>query len=413
MALNTVKLRSLFRKGIYTTLAIALVACSKDDNGSEPTPTGESVYTLGLGVTTTEGTTNYVVSTSDLMSGTITLINNGVLQEGYRDYANIGNYFQAVGGLGLTDVNSYYVDAANQVAVKTGLNLQARPVDTQDPDGTGKTILAVTLPAKPTEGTDMSFLTVDVASNTVTRTVKVPVNKETFPMDNQWILHTGIAVRGNQAFQTILPFDADGWKTNKTDKTYVAVYSYPDFKFSKLIEDDRTGAAGAFGTRSGIFATESGDIYTISHSGYGYSQRTKAPAVLKIAAGTSEFDKNYIFKTADVTNGGRIVHAIYIGNNKLFATVSTGDQASQWADDNLKFAIVDLAAKSITAVTDSPTFSGNGGRSFAAFHRDGKAYAAATVNGVLNIYEIDLAKASARKGAQVNASFVGGLGQIK
>jgi len=412
MALNTLKLKSLFRNGLYTALAIALVSCSNDDS-NEPTPAEGEVYTLGLGVTTGNATTNYVVTTNDLMSGTITLVNNGFLQEGYRDYNNIGNHFQAIGGLGLNDVNSYYVDANNQVAVKTGLNLQARPVDTRDIDGTGKSMLAVTLPAKPAEGTDFTFMTIDVASNAISRTVKVPVTKATFPIDDQWLLHTGIAISGSKAFQTILPFDSEGWKTSKTDKTYVAVYSYPDFKLEKVIEDERTGPAGAFGTRSGVFATESGDVYTISHSGYGYSQRTKEPAILKIAAGTTVFDNNYLFKTADVANGGRVVHAIYVGNNKLFATVSTGTQATQWADENLKFAIVDLAAKTITAVKDSPTFSGNGGRSFAAFHSNGKAYAAATVNNVLNIYEVDLSNATIRKGAQVNATFVGGLGQIK
>ncbi|MFD2966943.1 DUF4374 domain-containing protein [Sphingobacterium bambusae] len=408
MASHTLKLKSLFRNGIYTALAIALVSCSDD-----PTPTQAGVYTLGLGVSTPDGTTNYVATTNDLMSGTITLVNNGFLQEGYRDYDNIGNHFQAIGGLGINDVNSYYVDANNQVAVKTGLNLQARPVDTRDVDGTGKSMLAVTLPADPKDGPEFTFMTIDVASNAISRTVKVPVSKTTFPIDDQWLLHTGIAIRGNKAFQTILPWDSQGWKTNKTDKTYVAVYSYPDFKLEKVIEDDRTGPAGAFGTRSGVFATESGDVYTISHSGFGYSKSTKAPAILKIASGATEFDKNYIFQTAEVAGGGRIVHAIYVGNNKLFASVGSGTQANQWDDKNLKFAIVDLAAKTITPVTGSPTFTGDGGRSFAAFHKNGKAYAAATVNNVLNIYEIDITNATIRKGAQVNATFVGGIGQIQ
>lgn len=410
--MNTSIVKQIFSSSLYAALAITAISCSDDENPA-PTPAGDNVYTLGLGVTTAEGTTNYVLQTDDLMSGTLSLINNGILQDGYRDYTTVGNHFYAIGGLGVTDVNTYYVDAANQLAVKTGLNLMDRPVDALDIDGTGKSLLAVTLPSSPVDGTEMSFLTIDVASNTISSTEKVTVDKETFPIGNDWMLHTGIAVRGNQAFQTILPFDSEGWKTNNTDRVYVAVYSYPGFELEKIIEDDRTGPAGAFGTRSGIFATESGDVYTVSHGGYGYSQTTKEPTILKIAAGTAEFDEDYVFRTADVTNGGRIVHAIYLGNNKLFATVSTGEQASQWADDNLKFAIVDLAAKTITAVADSPTFRGNGGRSFAAFYHDGKAYAAATVNDVLNIYEIDVANATLRKGAQVDASFVGGLGQLK
>lgn len=410
--MNTIKLKQIFRNGLFAVLAISLAACSNNDDPA-PAPTDGNVFTLGLGVTTTEGTTNYVLQTNDLMSGKLSLMNAGFLQDGYRDFTTVGNYFFSIGGLGLTDVNTYFVDASNEVAVKTGLNLNARVTDAQDIDGTGKTLLAVTLPANPTDGTDMSFLTIDAASNAITSTKKVSVNKDNFPIGDEWMLHTGIAVRGDKAFQTIVPFDAVGWKTSKTDKAYVAVYSYPEFELEKIIEDDRSGPAGAFGTRSGIFATESGDVYTISHSGYGYTQRTKEPAILKIAAGTSEFDQDYLFETAEAENGGRIVHAIYVGNNKLFATVSAGTQATQWADENLKFAIVDLAEQTITAVAGSPTFTGNGGRSFAAFHRNGKAYASASVNNILNIYEIDIANASIRKGAQVDASFVGGLGQIK
>lgn len=410
--MNTIKLKQIFRNGLYAVLAISLAACSNNDDPA-PAPADGNVFTLGLGVATTEGITNYVLHTNDLMSGKLSLMNAGFLQDGYRDFVTVGNYFFSIGGLGLTDVNTYFVDASNEVVVKTGLNLNARVTDAQDIDGTGKTLLAVTLPAKPTDGTDMSFLTIDVASNAITSTKKISVNKDNFPIGDEWMLHTGIAVRGDKAFQTIVPFDAVGWKTSKTDKAYVAVYSYPEFELEKIIEDDRSGPAGAFATRSGIFATESGDIYTISHSGFGYTQRTKEPAILKIAAGTSEFDKEYLFKTAEAENGGRIIHAIYVGNNKLFASISTGNQATQWADENLKFAIVDLAEQTITAVAGSPTFTGNGGRSFAAFHRNGKAYASASVNNILNIYEIDIANASIRKGAQVDASFVGGLGQIK
>ncbi len=408
--MNTVK--QLFKGSICATLALAALACNKDDDNDTRIPLGNTAYLLGVGVSTAEATTNYVVPVQDLMGGTISLINNGMLQQGYRDYAQAGRNFYSIGGLGVTDVNTYYADGS-WLGTKTGLNFVEGVTDAKDLDGTGKSLLAVAVPANATAGTAMTFVTVDAASNAITRTETVPINNASFPIGEEWILHTGIAVRGNQAFQTFLPFDGTGWATNHTDKAYVAVYSYPDFELEKVIEDGRTGPAGAFGTRSGIFATESGDIYTVSHSGYGYSQRTKEPAILKIAAGTTVFDSDYLFRTADVANGGRIVHALYVGNNKLFASVSTGTQASQWADDNLKFAIVDLAAKTITAVAGSPTFSGNGGRSFAAFHENGKAYAAATVAGVLNVYEIDVAAATLRKGAQVDASFVGGLGRIK
>ena len=407
-------LNKLLKNGLYAFVALMLLSC-KDDNNPDPEPPegDEKVYALGLGVTTTEATTNYVLQTSDLMNGTLSLINNGLLQQGYRDYAQVGSNFYSVGGLGVTDVNTIYLDESGKIATRTGLNLITGVTDFKDVDGKGNTVLAVAVPAGPSDGTDVEFVLVDVAQNSIKSTAKVPVRG--IHTGGDWMWHTGIVVRGNQAFQTFSPFNID-WTTTDTDTALVAVYSYPEFQLQKVIKDPRTGPAGAFGTRSGIFVTESGDIYTVSHTGYGYSQGTKAPAILKIPSGSTDFDGSYYFNTADAANGGRIVHALYIGNNKLFATIRAGErlaEAQQWVDDNLKFAIVDLASREIKAVSGSPVFSGNGGRSFAALHDDGKVYTAATVDGVCNIYEIDVAQATSKKGAIVDATFVGGLARLK
>lgn len=404
--------KTFYKAGLLAMLALASFSCKDDDdNNTDPVDEADKVYVLGLGVTTTTATTNYVLQTSDLMTGTLTLVNNGILQNGYRDFTRVGDYFYSVGGLGITDVNTLSLDVSGKLTTKTGLTFDAGIADYKDLDGTGKTLLGVAT-ATPTTGTNALFFQVDAASNTITKSVNVPMNT-VYPASQDWWIHTGIVVSGNQAFQTFAPFDLSTYATKNTDTAYVAVYSYPDFAFQKTIKDARTGPAGAFGTRSGIFKTESGDIYTVSHTGYGYSKSTKDAAILKIANGQTVFDQSYFFNTATAANGGRIVHALYIGNNKLFAEISSGAQSSQWADENLRFAIVDLSAKTITAVTNSPTFAGNGGRSFAAMYDDGKAYAAATVNGVCNIYQIDVATATATKGAVVEASFVGGIARLK
>lgn len=406
-------LNRCLKNGLYALIALALFSCKDDDNNVDPGPPeeDEKVYVLGLGVTTTEATTHYVLQASDLMNGTFSLINNGTLQQGYRDYAQVGSNFYSVGGLGVTDVNTIYVDESGKIATRTGLNLITGVTDFKDVDGQGNTVLAVAVPAAPADGTDAEFVLIDVAQNSIKSTVKQPVRG--VHAGGDWLWHTGIVVRGNQAFQTFTAFNAD-WTTTDTDTAFVAVYSYPEFQLQKVIKDARTGPAGAFNTRSGIFVTESGDIYTVSHTGYGYSQSTKDAAILKIPSGSSDFDESYYFNTANAANGGRIIHALYIGNNKLFVSIRPGERAeSQWADDNLKFAIVDLASREIKAVSGSPVFTGNGGRSFAATYDDGKVYTAATVDGVCNIYEIDVAQATAVKGAVVEASFVGGLARLK
>lgn len=408
--MNTIK--QLFKTSVFAALAITAVSCSKDKTGNTTT-VGDKVYALGLGVTTSTATTNYVLQTSDLMTGTISLTNNGILQDGYRDYFFGGTgTFYSVGGLGVTNVNTYTLDASSKLTGKTGLTFEQAAVDFKD-DGTAKTIVGVSIPTSATVGLNAEFFTVDIASNALVAKVNVPMNS-IHPSAQDWFLHTGMQVRGAQFFQTFYPINNATYKTLNTDTNYVAIYSYPGFVLSKVIKDTRTGPSGSFGTMSGIFQTENGDLYTVSHEGYGYSQSTKPAGILKITAGTTEFDQTYFFNTATATNGGKIVHAKYIGSNKLFAEITTDSNVgSQWTDTGLKFAIVDLVNQTITAVSGTPTFTGNGGRSLAAVVDEGKVYAAATVNGVCNIYQIDVATATCTKGAVISASFLGGIARLK
>ncbi|EDM36219.1 hypothetical protein PBAL39_20089 [Pedobacter sp. BAL39] len=393
---------------LLAALTIAVTSCSKDKVSNEEI-TGDKVYVLGLGVTANGESTNYVLPTNDLMNGTLSLVGKGLLQEGYRDYVKIGSFFFSIGGLGVTAVDGLYLDASNKIATRTGLNFGRAADELKDLDGTGKSMLVVNMPGSETEGTNAEFVTVDVASNAITKRVNVPMQSVSPINGTDWWRNSGIVVRGNQAFQTFFAFDKISWATTKTNEVTVAVYSYPDFQFQKVIRDTRVGPAGTFFMRSGIFMTESGDIYTVSHNGYGFSQSTKDAGILKIAAGSSEFDQSYYFNTAQATNGGRIVRAAYIGNNKLFAQISTGAQASQWTSDNLKFAIVDLVTKQITAVRNSPTYSG----AEDVLYDDGKVYATAVVNSVNNIYQIDVATATATKGAIVDATYVKSIARLK
>ena len=408
-------IKQLLKTTLFAGLAITAVYCSKNDNN--PTPVGgDKVYALGIGVTTSTATTNYVVQASDLMNGKITVAGNGLLQTGYRDYAVSGSTFYSIGGLGITDVNVLTLDATNKLATKTGLTFDIANDQFIDVDGTGKTMLGISSPASPTVGLNAKFYTVDVASNAITNRGEVAMNS-IHPSNQDWIFHSGMQVRGAQLFQAYYPVNYTTYDTKNTDTNYVAIYSYPGFKLEKVIKDARTGPSGAFNTRSGLFKTESGDLYAVSNSSFanGYSQSTKPAGILKINAGTTEFDKDYYFNTDAAANGGKIAHAIYIGNGKLFAAVTTVAPtiADKWADNNLRYAIVDLNARTITRIANAPVYKGEGGRSFAALVDEGKVYTAITLNGVTNIYQTDIATATATKGAEVEGSFLGGIARLK
>ncbi len=408
-------IKGLFKTTLFVALATVAVSCSKSNN-NEPIPAGSKVYALGIGVTTSTATTNYVVQASDLMKGKISLVGKGILQEGYRDYGFGGSTFYSIGGLGVTDVNAITLNTADQLATKTGLTFELANNDFIDVDGTGKTMLGVSIPVSPTQGLNAKFYTVNVAGNTISNRGEVPMTN-IYPSDQDWFFHSGLQVRGSQVFQTFYPADYTTYNTKNTNEVYVAIYSYPGLTLEKVITDTRTGPAGAFNTRSGLFKTESGDLYTVSTTSFanGYSQSTKPAAILKIKAGTTVFDQEYYFNTDAATNGGKVAHAIYIGNGKLFAAVTTVPPtlADKWSDNNLRYAIVDLNAKTITPVANAPVYKGNGGRSFPALIDEGKIYSAITANGVTNIYQTDIATATATKGAEIEGSFLGGIARLK
>lgn len=408
--MKTIKL-SAIALCLATSSALLFSACSKDGDDTTPTPpVGDKVYLIGAGVTTPSGSTNYILQTSDLSSGKISLINNGILQDGYREYIGMGSYFFSIGGLGVNDVISYSLNNENQVVPREGLVFQNGASDYIDVNKDGKTLLGAVVTTDDKYEGNAEFFIVDVASNTIAKKVLIPAKTVYNGNHNIGWNHTGVAIRGNKAFQTVYPI-SKSFATPDFDRTYVAVYSYPDFTFEKLIEDTRATPAGAPLLNSGIFSTESGDLYTVSHDGYGYDQHAaaKKPTILKIANGAETFDADYIFHTEDVANGGKVIRANYIGGGKLLAQLKTGTQNGAWDQTGLSLAIVDLVAKTITPVQGTPTYDG----AEAVFVDEGKAYVSAKVGNALNIYVVDLAAATATKGVEIEATYVKGLGRIR
>ena len=396
--------------------AVLASACDKNDD-KQPDPIlvdGDEAYVIGVGVGSGSSSSHYLVQAKDLLSGKISLLNNGILQEGYREYLNINNFFYAIGGLGVHNVDAYYIANDNQLTAKTGLSFD-NGADDYMAVGNGKTLLGVKVATDANYDGNVEFTTIDTdnysfLNNKTTVSVKdIYVAKD---KDHGWS-HSGLAISGNKAFQTIFPISSSstGWATPNVDTTYVAVYSYPEFKLEKVIKDTRTGPAGAPVNISGIFATESGDVYTIFHAGYGFDHKNKLkdPAILRIKAGTDVFDQDYYFKTEGIPNGGKIIKATYVGNNKLLAQMYTKEQATQWDQKDLTYAIVDLVEQRITAVKNSPVYE----FSESAFVDGDKAYVPAKVGATLNIYQIDIPTATATKGVEIEASFVKGIGKLK
>ncbi len=410
-------------KSVFAASLLLLNSCSDDDDNAPVAPAASN-FVLGVGVTDSNfNTSNFVLATDNVMSGTISLQGQGILQDGYRDYATGGNTFYSIGGLGVTDVNAYSIAADSTLQVRNNLTFPLQIDGFREVDDTGNTMVGISVPQDQTANAAILFYTVDIATNTIETTGQVPFSSVNPDVANSRIFTTGMQVSGDKLYQTFYLINRNDFNTPNTDTQYVAIYNYPEFTLDTVISDTRFGPAGAFNTRSGIFTTANGDLYTVSNSNFGFTQATKPAGILRIPAGTTSFDPNYTFNTETTANGGKIIHAISIGNGRLFAAVSskvlegpdgTNGFGNVYSDTNLRLAIVDLLNQTITPVSGAPEYTGNGGRSFAAFQDGNLVYSSiADDNGVVNIYRTNINTATATKGAVVEGTFVGGIAKIE
>lgn len=410
--------KQLFSKGLLATMALLAVACKKNSTNTEPA--GQATYVLGVGITTSSGTTstttNYVIKANDLTSGTITPVGNGLTLTGYRDYAQGNNTVFALGGLGVTDVNGITQDASGKLTVSGTASLDIAGDDIVQVDNSQ--MLEFKYPSIA-QGNNAVFNFINIDSKGITKTYTSPVAP--LVAGGDYPVYTGMVIRDNQMFVSYMHFDAS-YNTNHVDTNYVAIYSYPEIKYQTTITDTRTGPTGAWETKDGLFKDEKGDIYAMSSSNIsnGYSKSTKPGGFLRIKSGTTAFDQSYFFNT-DLL-GGKISHIKYLGNGLVFATISTltnQTAADRWGDKNLKMSIIDVYNQKITDVklsggtVTSLIHNGNGGRSFPVLYDNGKVYYTATINNSTNIYVVDVASATATKGAAVDATFVGGIFKMK
>jgi hypothetical protein len=408
--------RFLFQS-LVACVALTAMSCSDSEDPSTPEPEGEASYVLGMGVTSSGTNTNYVVKAKDLMTGKISPVGNGLALIGYRDFSQGNNTVFAIGGLGEVNVNGITQDAAGKLTLSGSATFDRAGSDIQQVDP--KQMLALEYPVQA-GGDKARFYFVDIDTKAITKNFSTPVAP--LIAGGDYPVYTGMAVRGNQLFVSHMHMDAD-YNTDHVDTNYVAVYSYPELKFEKLITDARTGPSGAFQTKNGLFSTENGDIYAMSSSNIsnGYSKVTKPGGFLRIKNGETAFDPSYFFNTDKL--GGKVSHIKYLGNGLLFATISTIEKQSfkddRWGDKKLKMAIIDINNQKITDVkleggsVNDLIHDGNGARSFPVLSDAGKVYYTITTAAGTNIYQIDVASATAKKGAAVEATFVGGIFKVK
>lgn len=376
--------------------SLTLSSCDDDLSGEQEIP--NAPYVLSLGVTSSGNTSYYVVSTDNLMEGTINAVGKGIEQNGYHDYQQGGNTIFCIGGLGVTN-------ATGVVRGSDGLlKEQGEFVFNNSINGfcqvDGNTMVALELPSNKESGNKLTFYTVDAHTAAITsKNSKTSVS----PIDNlDWPSITGMAHSGGNLYVTYTPMNSKTFETAYTDTCFVAVYSYPEFKFVKLMKDTRMGPGGSWNAFNGFVKDEEDNLYVMSNSAIsnGYSQSTKHAGFLRIKKGSTTFDEDYFFDFEQATGGLKPAHIQYIGNGLVFAEVSTITPQTandRWGDKSLKCCIIDLKNKTVKDVEGIPVHNGNGGRRFACLIENGYAFLPVSTTDGIYIYRTDIATAKAER----------------
>jgi len=388
--------------------AFTLSSCDDDMGNME---IAHQPYAISLGITSGGTTTYYVVTADDLMDADaeINAIGKGLEQNGYRDYQQAEQTIFSIGGLGVTSATGIRRDADGYLQETGSYIFTNTPIGFCKVDAT--TMAALELPTDAAPGQRLNFYTVDISSMAIKSKVSTtPVA----PMDDHdWPSVTGMEYAGGKLYVSYEPMSPVNWASNYADTSFVAVYSYPDFRFEKLIKDTRFGNIGSWNAFNGFQKDEDGNLYAMSNTSTanGFSVSPKNSGFLRIKAGELAFDPDYTFDYQALT-GQKVIHWQYLGNGKVYAEVTTRLDAGAWSDADLKCCIIDLIRQESTDIEGIPVHNGNGGRRFACLSEGGYVYAPIATADGLYIYRTDVSTAKAVRGARLAATFAAGIFRI-
>ena len=453
-----------------STVALAVVAaCETNTN----IPTGGTQdndavrpYVLATQGTFTGNTTNALVTASDLNSGVVGMT-NGLVNDGASYWVFYGDKYL----YGLT-YNQGNAGTTRSYVMNDDYTLAARPAEYAVRRFTtfgiyDRYIMTFSTGDGPAEWADangfipksflVSYLDVEAETYATNNTLEEHYLSENFLGNGEFVTLAGVEEVDGKIFSAAVPMGlsqygvkAEGGKwvkpgnedlvkteaggsgsgaykegelqwTQYPDECWVAIFEDETLAERKLIRTDKISyACGRNKSQyyQMIWTAESGDVYVFSPS-YAKSmaderQQTTLPAgVVRIKAGTEEFDPNYYVNIEALTNGISFLRTWYIGGSKFLMLMYDMPLAPATTMTASRLAIFDVESASLTYVEGLPSAERISGFGTAPYSEDGKCYIAVTLtDDHPAIYAIDAATAVATKGLTVEATQIGGIGRL-
>ena len=464
--------KNFFLTGLFATAmaGLTLTACDDDpstggDDGGDDDNNAE--YVIAASVTASGNTTNVLVNTESLDEGTVTTINNGVVNDGAtywvffkEQYLYALTYNQGEAG----GTRSYIMDASGELK-KRSAEFGVKRFTTYGIYD--KYIMTSSTGDGPTEWNDengytpkvflLSYLDPAAETFTTNDTQNKAYLSENFLGTGEYVTLSGMLEHNNKIYTAAVPMglsqygtkDQNGkwvlpgnedlvkkesggsnssaykkdelqW-TQYPNECWVAIFDDATMTSKKLIKTDKISyAAGRMKSQyyQMIWAADNGDVYVFSPSFAktmtDARQKTTLPAgVVRIPSGSTEFDDYYCNLEA-LTNGNSFLRSWHIADDYFMLLMydrpltETGYVANQ-------LAIFKAGDKKLTYVTGLPSTDQISGFGNEPYVEKGNAYVTVTFNeggGNPAIYKINPATATATKGLTIEATQVSGVGKL-
>ena len=209
--------------------------------------------------------------------------------------------------------------------------------------------------------------------------------------------------------------------TQYPDECWVAIFDDETLSNKRLIKTDKISyAAGRYNSQyyQMIWGTDNGDIYVFSPS---YAkmmsdvrQQTTLPAgVVRIKAGSMEFDDSYYVNIEALTGGHSFQRTWYIGGTKFLMLMYDSLFEPGMTMVANKLAIFDAESGVLTPVEGLPASETISGFGNAPYTENGKTYiAVTTTDSYPAIYVIDNNTSKAEKGVTIEATKISAVGRL-
>lgn len=416
-------MKTTITKSLLALAFLGVLASCEKKESRDAIPENPGNYIIAVTPTAIASKADYLLTASNLDAGAVSIVGNGVEQEGlYRYYMTANNKFYSMlygqGSPGAVTVYGVNNGKLNMLNDFTSATVHAFTQVNND-------VLMVRVPRRiAAEGTPTVYEWYRISTETNQEVAKGTADA-IIPSGNGEIAHLSwIKQVGNKVFAPYFSI-YNSFFTKYPDQAGIAVFSYPDMTYEKTIRDTRTSFIGRYFT-DGLGLVENGDCYAFSSSVAADDDpattevdtkmtSTKPSAITRIKAGTTEFDQSYFFNFEEASNGYVITNWLYIGQNKFVANIEPVATKGQYIVGK-RLAIVDVVNKTVTNVTgfaDPTTISSVTTTNYSP--NDGKTgYVGVNLtDGSTYIYKVDANTATATKGLKVEGGKITAIQKLK